>query len=134
MDTICRSWYCYSVGWTFPVGSVWFFLLKSRLEYTIALITERSPSGLWRRLGKAVYPQGYRGFESLSLRQTLKTLLKSSVFNVFLRGIRTGVLAGALPEPCFVSMPVASNKVVASKTNFVLRETRRIPLSPPSFE
>lgn len=31
--------------------------------------TEGSPSGLWRRLGKAVYSQGYRGFKSLSLRQ-----------------------------------------------------------------
>jgi hypothetical protein len=28
--------------------------------------------GLWRRLGKAVYPQGYPGFESLSLRQAFK--------------------------------------------------------------
>jgi hypothetical protein len=33
---------------------------------------EGSPSGLWRRLGKAVYSQGYRGFESLSLRQVKK--------------------------------------------------------------
>lgn len=31
--------------------------------------TERSHSGLVRRLGKAVYPQGYREFESLPLRQ-----------------------------------------------------------------
>jgi hypothetical protein len=29
---------------------------------------ERSHSGLVRRLGKAIYPQGYRGFESLPLR------------------------------------------------------------------
>lgn len=33
-----------------------------------AIHLEGSPSGLWRRLGKAVYPHGYRGFESLSLR------------------------------------------------------------------
>ena len=31
--------------------------------------TEGSPSGLWRRLGKAVCGQLHRGFESLSLRQ-----------------------------------------------------------------
>lgn len=30
---------------------------------------EGSPSGLWRRLGKAVCGQLHRGFESLSLRQ-----------------------------------------------------------------
>src|ERR1700722_2774898 len=30
---------------------------------------EGSPSGLWRRLGKAVWEQSHRGFESLSLRQ-----------------------------------------------------------------
>ena len=35
------------------------------------LTLERSPSGLWRRLGKPVYPQGYRGFKSHPLRQVL---------------------------------------------------------------
>ena len=34
---------------------------------------EGSPSGLWRRLGKAVYRQRYRGFESLSLRHIEKS-------------------------------------------------------------
>ncbi len=33
---------------------------------------ERSHSGRVRLLGKQVYPQGYRGFESLSLRQEFK--------------------------------------------------------------
>jgi hypothetical protein len=37
-------------------------------------------------------------------------------------GIRTGVLAGVLPEPCFGSMPVTSNKVVTSKSIFLLRK------------
>ena len=32
---------------------------------------ERSHSGRVRHLGKVVYPQGYRGFESLSLRQVI---------------------------------------------------------------
>ena len=35
---------------------------------------EGSPSGLWRRLGKAVYWQRYRGFESLSLRHVFNLL------------------------------------------------------------
>jgi hypothetical protein len=32
-------------------------------------IVEGSPSGLWRSPGTRVYSKGYRGFESLSLRQ-----------------------------------------------------------------
>ena len=32
---------------------------------------ERWPSGLRRMLGKCVYPHGYPGFESLSLRHNL---------------------------------------------------------------
>lgn len=32
---------------------------------------EGSPSGLWRRLGKAVGEQSPRGFKSLSLRQVI---------------------------------------------------------------
>ena len=38
-------------------------------RYTSQGYEERSHSGLVRCLGKAVYSQGYRGFESLPLRQ-----------------------------------------------------------------
>ncbi len=34
-----------------------------------------SPSGLWRLLGKQVYPQGYREFESRPHRQRIEVLL-----------------------------------------------------------
>lgn len=40
---------------------------------------EGSPSGLWRRLGKAVCGQLHRGFESLSLRH-IKRLTERWVF------------------------------------------------------
>jgi hypothetical protein len=39
------------------------------------------------------------------------------LFAGVLVGTRTG-LPGAIPVPCFISMPAASNKVVASKNMF----------------
>ena len=45
-------------------------------------MSEGSPSGLWRRLGKAVWEQSHRGFESLSLRHyRLKLIHETDLFN-----------------------------------------------------
>jgi len=40
---------------------------------------EGSHSGRVRRLGKAVYPKGYRGFESLTFRQDVTLCPKSAL-------------------------------------------------------
>jgi hypothetical protein len=50
---------------------------QERAEYEVSSDEERSHSGLVRRLGKAVYSQGYRGFESPPLRQYNRTLFNA---------------------------------------------------------
>src|SRR6185369_7027041 len=52
-------------------------------EMGVSRPVERSPSGLWRRLGKAVCGQLHRGFKSLSLRQ-IKYPSKPGVFYLIL--------------------------------------------------
>ncbi len=62
---------------------------------------EESPSGLWRRLGKAVYPHGYRGFKShlfRSTRQLLPALLGFVQRARFSRWSKSWVQIPPLPQ------------------------------------
>lgn len=67
---------------------------------------EESPSGLWRRLGKAVYPHGYRGFKSHLFRNCINSVRKKQMkgFLEFIReqgvvGLAVGfILGGAVSK------------------------------------
>ena len=67
------------------------FCRKAKRGRHVRLDEERSHSGLVRRLGKAVYPQGYRGFKSPPLRQIKMTYRKIGHFYLETKENRTSL-------------------------------------------